>query len=162
MTRGVVVAGIVLCAVPAPACKHSSPKSFHARALEICARYPEPVELSFAVRELRRLRPPPARSAVYRRWLVALDGLARVRDRGSTVLDRDQVRIQAALRREKIRSIPTRAELQHPTILLESLTPLPEWHAYVRDFEAVQRAVRTREREVVRLTTRLQLQDCFR
>jgi hypothetical protein len=162
MTRGVVVAGIVLCAVPAPACKHSSPKSFHARALEICARYPEPVELGSAVRELRQLRPPPARRAAYRRWLVALDDLARVRERAWAVLDRDEVRLQAALRREKIRSNPTPAELQHPTALLERRARLPEWQAYGRDFEAMQRAVRPRERKVQRLTKRLQLQDCFR
>jgi hypothetical protein len=155
MSRGAVVAGIVLCAVPAPACKHSAPKSFHARALEICARYPEPVELPFAVRELRRLQPPPARSAAYRRWLAALDGLARARDRGWTVLDRDEERLQAAVRRKKIQSKPTPA-------VLEALRPLPEWRAFERDFEAMQRAVRPREREVARLTRRLQLQDCFR
>jgi hypothetical protein len=184
MKRVVVAAGIVLCAVPASGCKHSSPKSFRARALEICARYrgqqkqldiSRDAELRKAitlmgaeVRDLRPLRPPPSQSATYRRWLGALDGLVAVLERERVVLNRDEARLDAALRREKVPTSKlkklTSAELMHPTelVLSQTLAPLPEWHAFVRDTNTIARESKGLVHQVVRLAKQLQLQDCLR
>jgi hypothetical protein len=180
MTRGVVLAaGIVLCGALAPGCKHSSPKSFHARAHEICAGYREKLKekrvsertelrqtidvLRSQVRDLRQLRPPPSESTTYRRWLAAFDLLAHDLEREDVVLRRDEARVLAALRREKL---PTRKltsdELRHPTeaILSRTLAPLPEWHAFVRDMNAILRESKPHWLAVMRLGRQLQLQDC--
>ena len=181
MTRGgVVVAGVVLCAVPAAGCKHSSSKSFHNRAEAICAHYRQQGQkhvsereeerqtiavLRSVLRDLRRLRPPPSQRVTYHRWLAAIDRLTRLLERERLVLDRDEARITAALRKEKVPRRPlTPAELKHPTsaILTRTLAPLPEWHAFVRDMNEIVREAMGPEREVVRLAKQLQLQDCLR
>jgi hypothetical protein len=177
VTRGVAIVGVVLCAVPAPGCKHSSSKSFHGRALDICARYrqkekhvtgpselgQEVVLLRSELRDLRELRPPPSERATYRRWLAAVDGLAGALDRARVVLARDEAHVEAALRKKKF---PTRkltpAELEHPTeaILTQTLGTLPEWRTFLRDMNQVLRAEKRPGLQVVLLGRRLRLQDC--
>ena len=94
-----------------------------------------------------------------------MDRLAQELERERVVLDRDEARLEAALRREKP---PTRKltpkELKHPTsaILTHALEPLPEWHTFLRDASRIVRESKGLAPKLVRLGKQLGLQECVR
>jgi hypothetical protein len=178
VSRLAAVLAVAACALSVAACG-SGPAGFHTKALEICARYsakekalPASAQdretaplLRAELRQLRRLKPPARTAGTYRRWLASIAVLIRGLERVDVIVARDQARVEAALKRvdDKPARKLTPEELKHPTeaILSQTLEPLPEWHAFVRDTNAILRQSTVDGRRVLLLGLKLGLARCL-